>query len=149
MIIDYMVAESLCLLLLTSFQDRGSIKTSYYFFKINGKQMIKIPNKGQCVRFKSYERKLKQPFIIFAHFESILQSLNNGKQNPNIFYTNKYQKYVGCSYGYTLLVCLNNKLNRTFKLYLGVNAVYHCINSMIKTSKYYTCIMNKNCNKNL
>ena len=111
--------------------------------------MIKIPKKGQCVRFKSYERKFKSPFMIFADFESILVSLNNGKQNPNIFYTNKYQKQVGCSYSYTLLVCLNDKLNRPFKLYLGVDDVYNCINSMIKRSKYCTYIMNKSCNKNL
>ena len=31
---------------------------------------------------------------IHAYFESILLLENNGKQNPNESYTNKYQKHV-------------------------------------------------------
>ena len=38
--------------------------------------------------------------IIYADFESILVSEDNEKQNPKEFYRNKYQKYIGCSYGY-------------------------------------------------
>ena len=33
-------------------------------FKINGKQMIKMPRKDEYVRFKNYERKIKSPFMI-------------------------------------------------------------------------------------
>ena len=40
-------------------------------FKINGKQMIKMPKIGEYVRFKNYENKMKLPFIIYADFESI------------------------------------------------------------------------------
>ena len=35
--------------------------------------------------------------MIYADFESVLVPENNGKQNPNESYTNKYQKHVGCS----------------------------------------------------
>ena len=38
--------------------------------------------------------------IIYADFESILVSEDNKKQNPKEFYRNKYQKHIGCSYGY-------------------------------------------------
>ena len=34
------------------------------------------------------------PFIICADFESILVIKNNGKQNPEEPYTNKYQKHI-------------------------------------------------------
>ena len=37
--------------------------------------------------------------MISADFESILMSEDNGKQNPNDSYTNKYQKHVAWSYG--------------------------------------------------
>ena len=40
-------------------------------FKINGKQIIITPKKGECVKFKNYERIIKSPFIIYADFESI------------------------------------------------------------------------------
>ena len=39
-------------------------------------------------------RKIKSPFIIHADFESILMPEDNGKQNPEESYTNKYQKHV-------------------------------------------------------
>ena len=69
-------------------------------FKINGKQTIKMPKKSKYVKFKNFERKIKSLFMICADFESILVPKDNGKQNPNESYTNKYQKHVPCSYGY-------------------------------------------------
>ena len=71
--------------------------------------------------------------MIYADFESILVPEDNGKQNPNESYTNKYQKHVACSYGYKL-VCVDDKFSKSFKLYLDVDAVYN--NSMIKERKY-------------
>ena len=38
--------------------------------------------KGEYVKFKNYERKIKSPFIIYADFGSILVPENNGNQNP-------------------------------------------------------------------
>ena len=50
-----------------------------------------INKRGEYVRFKDYERKVKYPFIICAGFESILVPEDNGKQCPNVSYMNKYQ----------------------------------------------------------
>ena len=75
-------------------------------FKINGKETNKMPKKGEYVKFRTFKRKIKSPFMIYADFKSILSPEDNGKQNPNDSYTNKYQKHVACSYGYKL-VCVN------------------------------------------
>ena len=56
-----------------------------------------MPNKGEYNEFKNFEIKIKSPFIIYADFQAILVPKDNGKQNPDEFYTNKYQKYVVCS----------------------------------------------------
>ena len=56
-----------------------------------------MPKKGALVKFKIFERKIKLLFIIYAAFESILVPNNNGKQNPEESYTNKYQKHIACS----------------------------------------------------
>ena len=85
---------------------------------------------GEYVRFKNYERKIKPPFIIYADFESFLVPEDNGKQNLEESYTNKYQKYIACSYGYKS-VCVDDKFSKSFKIYLGEDAVYNFINSMI------------------
>ena len=67
------------LLLFASFQYRKNIKMSYVFCKIDGKQSIMIPKKGEHVKFKNYERKIKSLFKIYADFESILVLEDNGK----------------------------------------------------------------------
>ena len=59
---------------------------------------------------------------------------DNGKQNPKESYTNKYQKYIVCNYGYKL-IC--------------VNAVYNFTNSMMEESKYCSDVMKKHFNKEL
>ena len=45
-----------------------------------------MSEKGEYVKFKNYERKIKSPFIIYANFESILMPENNEKQNPKESY---------------------------------------------------------------
>ena len=56
--------------------------------------------------------------MIYADFESILVPEDNGKQNSNESYTNKYQKHVACSCGYKL-VSVDDKFSIHFKSYLG------------------------------
>ena len=73
-----------------------------------------MPNKGEYVTFKNYERKLTSTFINYVNFESILAPEDNEKQNPEKPYTNKYQKHITCSYGYKL-VCVDDKFSKLFK----------------------------------
>ena len=54
-------------------------------FKINSKQTIKMPNKGEYVKFKNFEKNIELSFMIYTHFE---------KQNRNESYTKKYQKHI-------------------------------------------------------
>ena len=80
--------------------------------------------------------------MIYADFQSILVPEDNGKLNSNKSYTYKYQKHVACSYGYRL-VCVDDKISKPFKSYLGKDAVYNFIRSMIKESKYCCNVMKK------
>ena len=54
----------------------------------------------------------------------------NAKQNLDEAYTQKYQKYVASSYVYKLIY-FDNAFRKSFKSYLGENAVHNLINSMI------------------
>ena len=118
------------------------------YFKINGKQTIKMPKKGEYVKFKNFGRKIKSPFMLYVDFESILVPEDNGKQNPNETYTNKYQKHVVCSYGYKL-VYVDDKFSKSFKSYLGKDALYNFISSMTEESKYYNDVIKNILTKNL
>ena len=84
--------------------------------------------------------------MIYADFENILVPEDNGKQNSNEFYTNKYQKHIACSYG-VKLVCVDDKFSKPFKSYLGKDTVYNLISSMIEKSKYCSDVMKNHFNK--
>ena len=73
---------------------------------------------------------------------------DNGKLNPHESYTNKYKKHVASNYNYKL-VCIDDKLSKSFKSYLGEDAIYNVINSMIEKSTYCNDIMKKHFNKEL
>ena len=118
------------------------------WFKTNGKQRIIVLKKGEYVKFSNQERKIKLSFIIKADFEGILVPENNGEQNPEECYTNKYQKHIACSYGYKL-VFVDDKFSKVFKTYLAENAVYNFMESVIKESKYCSEVMKKHYNKEL
>ena len=71
---------------------------------------------------------------------------DNGKQNPEGSYTNKYQKHIACGYGYKL-VCADDKFSKLFKT--RKDTVYNFINNMIEESKYCSQVMKKHFNKEL
>ena len=73
---------------------------------------------------------------------------NNGKQNPEECYTNKFPNHIACSYGYKI-VCVDDKFTKPFKTYLGKDAVYNFIKSMIKENKYCSDMVKKHFNKEL
>ena len=95
---------------------------------------------------KILEKKNKHPFMTYVDFQNILVLEDNGKQNSNESYTNKYQKNVVSSYDYKL-ICVDDKLNKLFKSYLGNDAVYNFISSIIEESKYCSDIMKNYFNK--
>ena len=117
-------------------------------FKINSKQRIIMPKKGEYIKFKRYDRKIKSMFIIYAYFESILVPEDNEEQIPKESYTNKYQKHIASSYG-NQLVCVDDRFSKPFKTFLEKDAVYNFINSMIEENKYCSEEMKKHFNKEL
>ena len=67
---------------------------------------------------------------------------DNRKQIAEEFYTNKHQKHIACSYGYKL-VYVDDNFSKSFKTYLGKDAIKNDINNMIKGSKYCSEVKKK------
>ena len=94
------------------------------------------------------KKKIKSPLITHADIESILVPENNGKQNPEDSYTNKYRKHIACSYGHKL-VSADDNFSKPFKTYLDEDTVYNFIYSIIEESKYCSDLIKKHFNKEL
>ena len=87
--------------------------------------------------------------MIYVDFEGILVPEDNGKQNPEESYTNKYQKHIPGFYGYKL-VCVDDRFSKPSKSYLGEDAVSNFfINTTIEERKYCSDVMKKYFNKEL
>ena len=63
-------------------------------------------------------------------------------------YTNKYKTHIASSYG-CKLVCVDDKCIKHFNTYLGEDAVYNFIDSMIEESEYCSERKKKHFNKKL
>ena len=105
--------------------------------------------KIECVRFKSFERKIKSPFMIYEDLERILVPEDKGKQNPYESYTkNIKQKHVAFRYGYKL-VCVDDKFSKPFKSYFDKDAIYNFIHIMIEEIKCCSNVTKKYLNEEL
>ena len=79
--IHYIVKKDIFLVIVYMLHYKGNFKAYIKdCFKINDKQHIIMPKKGEYVKFKICERRIKLPFMIYAVFESILVPEDNEKQ---------------------------------------------------------------------
>ena len=73
---------------------------------------------------------------------------DNGKQNTDESYMNKYQKHDVCSYG-NILVWVDDKLSKSFKSYLGEYAVFDTSLLIVWLKKILYWYYEKHFNKEL
>ena len=102
---------------------------------INKKQNIVMPKLGSKIYFKNYYKMLKNPFVIYCDFESILEPIETAKQNANTTsYTTEYQNHLISSYAYKV-VCQNDKYTKPIKYYRGENATKDFLTNLLKESE--------------
>ena len=104
--------------------------------EINGKQTIKL--RSGSIGFKNHFKQLAVPFKIYADFESLLKGVRGSDKKNNTSYTEKYQKYVPCSFAYKF-VCVDDKFSKPVVLYRGktqsIDSLKQFLKSMIIAKK--------------
>ena len=82
-------------------------------------QRIKMLQKEQeQLRFTKVEYQARLPFIIYADFESILESKEVVEKDPSRSWTEKYQKHIPCGLGMHT-VCTDKRFYSEPKIYFG------------------------------
>ena len=117
--------------------------------QVNGKQAIKMPEKGEKVYFKNYDRQLPVPFVIYADFEAITEKIDTALPNDNKSYTEAYQKHTDCGYGYKVVCCYDDKYSKPLQIYRGEKSTYKFMNAMLDEVKYCRNIMKNHFNKDM
>ena len=116
---------------------------------INGKQAIKMPEKGEKVYFKNHHKQLSVPFVIYADFEAITEKVQGCQPNNNKSYTEEYQRHVDCGYGYKIVCCYDDQHTKPVQIYRGENTVYKFMENMLEEVNWCKQTMKKHFNKPL
>ena len=116
---------------------------------INGKQAIKMPEKGDKVYFKNHHKQQAVPFVIFADFEALTEKMQGCQPNNNKSYTVEYQRHTDCGFGYKVVCCYDDKYSKPVQIYRGENAVYKFMENMLEEVNWCKSKMKKHFNKPL
>ena len=68
-----------------------------------------MPQKGEKIMFKNYDKKLQSPFVIYFLLESITEKV---QPNDNKSYTEAYQKHTDCFYRYKVVYYYDDKFTK-------------------------------------
>ena len=116
--------------------------------KINGKQSVKLPEKGTTISFNNWKKQLQVPFVIYADFESINKKVNE----QSGLSTKKLQSQEACSYGYKVICSYDESLTKSTKIYRGTNSsdiIYKFLEDMFKKQEYCKEMSQKHFNKEI
>ena len=97
-----------CLRCLNSFYTAESLEKHEMYCSNHDAVKVELPNKeNNTLSFKSYNKSMKVPFVIYADFEAFTQKLDDDKpRDNNSCYTAQYEKhspsglcyYIKCSF---------------------------------------------------
>src|SRR6218665_1065219 len=75
----------------------------------NNAQKIELPTPGSVIRFSKHGRSMRDPWVVFADFESFIKPIDTCQPDPQVSYTNKYQHHTPSSFCY-YIKCFDDSL---------------------------------------
>ena len=104
---------------------------------INGEQAVRMPQKGNnTLQFQNYHKQMLVPFVIYADFEAFIEKIQGCQPNNTQSYTELYQKYTGCSYGYKVVCCYNDKYTKPVQIHRGEKPIKTFMQEKVKEVQY-------------
>ena len=104
---------------------------------INGEQAIRMPQKGNdTLKFQNFHKQMSVPFVIYADFEAITENIEMGQPDNTQSCTDKYQKHIGCSYGYKLVCCYDDHYTKPAQIYRGEKQIKKFMEEMLREVQY-------------
>ena len=99
---------------------------------INGEQAIRMQQKGKNIlQFQNHHKQMPEPFVIYADFEVTTEKVTGCQPCGDKSYTKKYQKHTGCTYGYKVVCCYNEKYTKPVKIYRGEDSINKFMQQML------------------
>ena len=86
--------QHFCMNCLQGFTQESSRDQHQIYCEDNESVRVEMPKQGSTVEFKDGQNQFKVPFIMYADFESILESMDHGSSDPNQPYTNEVNQHM-------------------------------------------------------
>ena len=103
---------------------------------INEEQAIRMRQEGSMVQFENYHKQMPVPFVIYADFEAITEKASGCQPDGAKSYSDKYKKHTGCSYGYKVVCCYDDKYSKPVRIYRGENSISYFMLDMLSEVEY-------------
>ena len=119
---------------LNGFKTQESRDNHYNYCASNEPVRIEMPDKNPIVRYSNGQHQFKVPFIMYADFESILESIQGAKNNPNVSSTRGVNSHKPSGW------CLHSKfaygeVNDPTAQYRGADCVERFCEKIISEAK--------------
>ena len=88
---------------------------------------IEMPKEGSTIKFNSFYKSLKVPYIIYADFESLIVPIHEDKLGNTI----KMAEHEACGFGY-VVVRMDGKTQGPPVVYRGPNATHKFLEAMVE-----------------
>ena len=140
-----------CMSCLQCFSSERVLNThKNHCIQVNGAQAVKMPDKNNNIlKFNNFHKQQPVPFVIYADFEAIIETISGCQPKDNDSYTESYQKHTDCGYGYKLVCCYDDKYSKDTRIYKGEKAVYKFLEAMLREVEYCKRIIKKEFSKPL
>ncbi|CAK1598078.1 unnamed protein product [Parnassius mnemosyne] len=92
------------------------------------------PISNDKIKFDSYEKKLKIPFVVYADFEAFLKPIESCSNDPSKPFTHNIQKHEVHSFGYYIKCSYDDKLSK-YVTYCGPNCAQVFMESLSNNLK--------------
>ena len=102
-------ATFICRRCLNPFKSVDSINNHKLYCSSNEEVKVEMPKEGSILKFKSFFRQMRVPFVVSADFECTTEKLDTNQPNPKASYTKQYQKHTPSGFCY-YIKCFNDKV---------------------------------------
>src|SRR3989454_286052 len=104
---------------------------------LNGTQKIELPKEGSNLEFKSLNKTITVPFVIYADLEALLKPLKKCEniKNDNESYTIKTHEHKTCSYGHKVVCYEDDKYSKPYRMFRGKDAIYNFFEALFEEEK--------------
>jgi len=94
--------------------------------------IIKMPKKGDTMKFKNFQNAIMRPYVIYLDFEASNIECKDVDYTQN---SRKISKQVANSYAYKIVCCYDDSKSQPIYSYHGPNPAKHCIDNLLAVSR--------------